>query len=113
MKGAALDLERRKTGEAPSALSHPDVGPIALVWGKEGTGNSDGFGLAKLLAWHPEVLDDLQGRLSGADVVSRTENRIQLRSDRDKFGIRLQFDGQNRTWFLTSFERGRQRTERS
>ena len=112
-KGAALELERLKTGEAPGALSHPDVGDIALVWGQEGTSSSDGMGLAKLLAWHPEVLDDLQGRLSEAEVVSRTEGRIQLRSKRDNFGIRLQFDSNNKTWLLTAFERGRQRTERS
>lgn len=112
-KGAALELERRQTGEAPGALSHPDVGPIALVWGKAGTSNSDGMGLAKLIAWHPEVLDDLQGRLSDAKVVDRTAGRIQLRSDKDNFGIRLQYDGQNKTWLLTAFERGRQRTERS
>ena len=48
-------------GEAVAALHHPEVGDIDLIWGKEGTGKSDGYGLAKLVKYHPEVVDDLQG----------------------------------------------------
>lgn len=44
---AALELERLQDREAPGGLHHPDVGPIALVWGKEGTARSDGSGLSK------------------------------------------------------------------
>ncbi|HEY5798629.1 MAG TPA: hypothetical protein VIT92_00335, partial [Burkholderiaceae bacterium] len=47
--GAIARLKRERTGEAVGALNHPELGPIDLVWGKEGTGASDGYGLAKLL----------------------------------------------------------------
>ncbi len=37
---------------------------IDLVWGMEGTSKSDGYGLAKLVKYHPEVLVNLQEILS-------------------------------------------------
>lgn len=40
---AALELERRQDGDAIGALHHKDVGPIDLVWGKEGNDRSDGW----------------------------------------------------------------------
>jgi hypothetical protein len=113
-RGAAAELERRQTGEVPDALSHPEVGKIALVWGKAGEDDSTGYGLAKLIAWHPEVLDDLQGHLSRATIVdSRSPNRVNLRSDTHKFGVRLEFDNVKKTWLLTGFEFGKRRPERS
>lgn len=104
-KGAALELERRKDGEAPGALTHPEIGDIALVWGKEGSSRSDGYGLAKLIAWHPEVLDDLQGRISGMKVVSRNDNRIQLESASDRAGVRLDWDGQAGVWLIGAYSK--------
>jgi N12 class adenine-specific DNA methylase len=105
-KGAALELERRQTGEATGALNHRDVGDISLVWGKAGTRRSDGYGLSKLIAWHPEVLDDLQGRISRMTVTSKTENRIQLESDSDRAGVRLDWDGQSGAWLIGSYDKG-------
>lgn len=52
-------LLEKKEGEAVGALHHKDIGDIDLVWGKEGTAKSDGFGLAKLAKYHPEVLGNL------------------------------------------------------
>ncbi|WP_444668343.1 PLxRFG domain-containing protein [Cereibacter changlensis] len=105
-RGAALELERLKSGEAPGALSHPDIGPISLSWGKAGNRRSDGFGLSKLMAWHPEVLDDLQGRLAEMKVTSRTENRIQLESATGRAGVRLDWDGQPGVWLIGAYEKG-------
>jgi len=47
-QGAIAKLLELKNGEAIGALHHPDIGDIDLVWGEEGTGNSDGYGLASL-----------------------------------------------------------------
>ncbi len=112
---AALELERRQTGDAIGALNHPDVGPIDLVWGNAGTNASNGAGLAKLLAWHPEVLGDLQGFINRlhVDKDRSTTRRIQLRDDLGNAGIRLDYDGTAKTWLLTAFENGSRRTERS
>jgi hypothetical protein len=112
LKGAVEALRAARTGEVPNALSHPQTGPIALVWGREGGGKGDGYGLSKILRHHPEVLDNLQGRLSAAEVTSRSKNRIRLESQRDKFAVRLDWDGKQKTWLLTGFEK-RPATERS
>lgn len=112
---AALELERRQTGDAIGALHHADVGPIDLVWGNAGTNASNGAGLAKLIAWHPEVLTDLQGfigRLS-VDKDRSTSRRIQLVDETGNAGVRLDFDGTAKTWLLTAYEAGKRRSERS
>jgi len=108
---AALELEKRQSGDAIGALSHREVGPIDLVWGKAGKNQHDGSGLAKLIAWHPEVLADLQGFIDGlhVDPASRTERRIQLVSDNGRAGIRLDYDGNAKTWLLTAYDTSAQR----
>lgn len=113
-RSAARELERRKGGEALGVLSHPEVGPVSLVWGEEGTGKGDGYGLAKIVAWHPEVLDDLQGRIASMEVVSRSANRIQLRGKTDQAGVRLDWNGEDKTWLIAAYDRGApRRTEKS
>ena len=104
-KEAVAFLMRKKGGEAVGALSHPAIGEIDLVWGKEGTGKSDGYGLAKLVKYHPEVLDNLQELLSKMEVVSRSENRINLESKTHRAGVRLDWDGERKTWLMTMFEK--------
>ena len=104
-KEAIQFLLGKKEGEAIGALHHPDIGDIDLVWGKEGTGKSDGFGLAKLVRYHPEVLDNLQEILSDMHVTKRTENRIQLESDTHQAAVRLTWDSLRKNWLLTAFEK--------
>lgn len=98
-------LSEKQNGEAIGALHHKDVGDIDLVWGNEGTGHSDGFGLAKLVKFHPEVLNDLQGLIDDMHVVSRNANRITLESDTHKAAVRLEWDGEKKNWLLTAFEK--------
>lgn len=102
----AIDfLMKKKSGEAIGALYHKDVGGIDLVWGKEGAGHSDGFGLAKLVKYHPEVLDNLQDILNDMQVTTRNSNRINLESTTHKATIRLEWDGNKKNWLLTAFEK--------
>jgi len=98
-------LSEKQNGEAIGALHHKDVGDIDLVWGNEGTGHSDEFGLAKLVKFHPEVLNDLQGLIDDMHVVSRNANRITLESDTHKAAVRLEWDGEKKNWLLTAFEK--------
>ena len=98
-------LISKRNGEAIGALSHKDIGDIDLVWGEEGTGHSDGYGLAKLVKYHPEVLDNLQEILNEMKVVKRTANRINLESDKYKAAVRLTWNEQSKTWLLTIFEK--------
>lgn len=102
----AIDfLLNLKSGEATAALHHSDVGDIDLVWGKEGTGKSNGYGLSKIAKYHPEVLSNLQGILDDMNVISRTTNRINLESDTHKAAVRLEWNGESKNWLLTAFEK--------
>jgi N12 class adenine-specific DNA methylase/predicted RNA methylase len=104
-KGAIAKLMQEKQGDAVGALHHPDVGDIDLVWGKAGKRESDGYGLSKIAAFHPEVLDDLQAIVESMRVVSRSDNRIQLESDTHKGAVRIEWDGESKNWLLTAFEK--------
>ena len=104
-KEAIAFLIEKKDGEAIAALHHKDIGDIDLVWGNEGTGKSDGYGLAKLAKFHPEVLDNLQEILDEMVVTKRSENRVQLESEIHQASVRLTWDNEKKNWLLTAFEK--------
>lgn len=104
-KDAIEFLKKVRGGEAVGALHHKDIGDIDLVWGKEGTGHSDGYGLSKLVKYHPEVLDNLQEILNDMRVVSSSKNRVNLESKTHKAGVRLTWDGERKSWLLTAFKK--------
>ena len=106
-EGAIARLIAERAGEAVGVLAHPEVPDrIDIVWGDPGDGRPNtGYGLAKIALRHEEVLGDLQGRLSAAKVVSRSDNRIRLQSDRDDFAISRNWKGEPKTWLLTAYER--------
>lgn len=104
-KAAIEFLKKVRGGEAVGALYHKDIGDIDLVWGKEGTGHSDGYGLYKLVKYHPEVLDNLQEILNDMRVVSSSKNRVNLESETHKAGVRLTWDGERKSWLLTAFKK--------
>ncbi len=104
-KAAIEFLKKVRSGEAIGALHHKDIGDIDLVWGKEGTGHSDGYGLSKLVKYHPEVLDNLQEILNDMRVVSSSKNRVNLESETHKAGVRLTWDGERKSWLLTAFKK--------
>lgn len=104
-KEAIQFLLDKKEGEAVGALSHPEIGDIDLVWGEEGTSNSDGYGLAKLAKYHPEVLENLQEIINDMRVTKRSANRVQLESDTHQAAVRLTWDNMSKNWLLTAFEK--------
>lgn len=104
-KAAIEFLKKVRGGEAVGALHHKDIGDIDLVWGKEGTGHSDVYGLSKLVKYHPEVLDNLQEILNDMRVVSSSKNRVNLESETHKAGVRLTWDGERKSWLLTAFKK--------
>lgn len=104
-KAAIEFLKKVRGGEAVGALHHKDIGDIDLVWGKEGTGHSDGYGLSKIVKYHPEVLDNLQEILNDMRVVSSSKNRVNLESETHKAGVRLTWDGERKSWLLTEFKK--------
>jgi len=98
-------LIEQQSGEAIGALHHPDIGDIDLVWGKEGSGKSDGYGLSKIVKYHPEVVEKLQDILSEMEVVKRTKNRVNLESEKYQAVVRLEWDNVRKNWLLTAFEK--------
>lgn len=104
-KDAIEFLLAQKNGEAIGALHHKDIGYIDLVWGVEGTEHSNGYGLAKVVKYHPEVLGNLQDIIDDMDVITRSENRIQLESDKYQASVRLTWNNIKKTWLLTAFEK--------
>jgi len=106
-QGAIKALMALRDGEAVAALHHPEVGDIDLVWGAEGTAASDGYGLAKLIKYHPEVLKDLQGILSRMKVnkAKSGHNRTRLESSDHEASARLTWNGQAKKWLLTAYKK--------
>lgn len=102
---AVAYLLRKREGEVLNALYHPEIGWIDLVWGFEGTGNGDGFGLSKIAKYHPSVVHKLAETLESMAVVKRTENRIKLESAKYIVVISNLYFENKKTWLLTAFEK--------
>ena len=92
--------------ECPEGLVYPAIGQIDLIWGEPGTQKSDGYGLSKIIQYHPEVLEDLQGIINGMTVIEpSSENRINLESDCYKASVRLTWDNVPKKWLLTAYKK--------
>jgi hypothetical protein len=103
---AVRTLSQAKDGEVPALLTHPDVpNPIDVPWGRAGAGGHDGWGLSKMIDFHPEVVARFPELLADMKAVQRSPNRIQLESKTHRAAVRLQWDGQSKTWLLTGFEK--------
>ncbi|MDR0478497.1 MAG: hypothetical protein LBH31_01560 [Burkholderiaceae bacterium] len=113
-KGAVKKLLELKDGEAIGALYHPDVGDIDLVWGKEGNPDKDyegGYGLAKIAAKHPEVLDRLQEILSSMKKIpdKSGKNRLVLESSNHEAVVSLNWYSQKKIWLITEYTKNDKR----
>lgn len=108
---AAMDkLLADKSGEIEAALYNPAVGPIDIVWGQEGTGEDfkGGYGLAKILAKHPEIDPyQLESIIASAKLVSKDQKRVVLETPNHMAAIRLDWHGEKKTWLVTAFEPGK------
>ncbi len=102
---AFAKLEETKTGEVPAALNHPTVGAVDVIWGQEGKSKNYGFGLSKILKYHPEARPILENLFDAFDVKSENENTIQLELGDYSAVLRKNWKGQEKRWLLTSFGR--------
>lgn len=103
-KAAINKLLRTKAGEAVSALHHPEVGDIDLIWGKDTGKRNTSYGLAKLVHYHPEVVGHLQDILNTLKKTKQSENSIQLESESHKAVVKLSWLGKEKHWLLTAYE---------
>jgi hypothetical protein len=101
--GAIAHLMNEKTGEAVEAFVHPELGPIAFVYGNEQ------FGLRHIEAKRgAEFLERIPSILESGKVV-KDENglpRAYIVEEGDPAHvavIRLDWDGEQKTWLVTSY----------
>ena len=102
---AIKHLLHTKSGQVQGAFYRDEIGDITLAWGEKGTGKSDGWGLAKIAEYHPEVIDKLDELVQNLPIVKENANRYQLENDMYKLSIRKDFEGQKENWILTAFEK--------
>ena len=102
---AIKHLLQTKSGQVQGAFYRNDLGDITLAWGKEGSAKSDGFGLAKIAKYHPEVLDNLTEIVEKTPITKETPNRYALETEQHFLAIRKEYDGQKEKWLLTAFEK--------
>ncbi|MGG7049270.1 hypothetical protein U5B16_09540, partial [Campylobacter sp. M4] len=103
--GAVNKLLTEKQGQVAGAFWRDEIGDITLHWGDVGSGKSDGSGLAKIVKFHPEVLNNLDELVQTLPIKKETQRRYQLENENYKVGIRKDFNGDNQNWVLTAFEK--------
>ncbi|PZU23915.1 MAG: hypothetical protein DI589_06570 [Shinella sp.] len=104
-------LQERDGGEIIGAFDHPDIGPIDAIWGDfDPTTPTKGFGLKKIMMKHPEVINRLPEMVRAMTVTQRSDNRIRLADANSRAVVRLDFDGEAKTWLFTAFEYDSRRT---
>ena len=104
-ESAIQKLLLERNGQVAGAFYREGIGDITLAWGEKGTGKSDGWGLAKIAEYHPEVLDKLDKLIQDLPIVKETENRYKLDNGDFFISIRKDFDGEKQNWVLTALER--------
>jgi DNA mismatch repair ATPase MutS len=104
-KAAIALLLKLQTGEVPGALFHPEVGEIDLIWGSAGPTPRRGYGLAKIVAVHPEVLSRLSDLIPTLTKADQNENSVHLDSPTHHAILRTNWKGQAKRWLLTAFEK--------
>ena len=100
---AIKKLLTERQGQVAGAF-HKDGRDITLVWGVEGTGHSDGYGLAKIAKYHPEVIDKLDEIVSKGEFYKDEKGRLNIRYNDDIVGLRENWLG-NKTepWIISSY----------
>lgn len=106
-KGAIKALSEAGEGVAIAALYHPEIGDIDLRWGVTSDDpRSKGHGLAKLIKWHPEVMQDLQSFISGLTVhqTHKKKNEIHLTDGKSaRAGVKMEWNGKTNHWLITAY----------
>jgi phage-Barnase-EndoU-ColicinE5/D-RelE like nuclease1 len=100
-------LMQQQKGIAVAALHHPKLGDIDLVWGMHVDARQSGYGLAKIVAKHPEVIGALQSIFENMTVanIDKKRSQIVLQSNNYKAVVQTVLNGENRRWLMTAFKK--------
>lgn len=111
---ALADLRAGKISEASGVLAHPALdAPIDVKWGAAGDPARNfkgGYGLAHILAKHPEMeaeLDRLPQLIADMQVLRNDgrRERLELQSPTHEAAIALTWHGDTQHWLVTAYER--------
>ncbi len=106
-KAAIKALSKEGRGVAIAALYHKDIGDIDLRWGETSDDfRAKGHGLAKIIKWHPEVLQDLQGFISSLKVhqTHQKKHEIDLTDEKDsRAGEKIGWNNKTNHWLITAY----------
>jgi hypothetical protein len=98
---AIVFLLELQEGEVVQALKHSDVGHIDLVYGKTGI---NGYGLAHIQEKHPEMIRDLSTVIENGSVIKKIDDRMYLETPDGRAIIRLDWDGNKKSWVVTAYK---------
>lgn len=100
-------LMQQKDGYVPEALSHPEIGGVDVIWGKDTGSKATSYGLAKLAAYHPEMLHVLPELFSSFKLTKQNDNTAHLKLGPYTAIVRKNWLGNEQHWLLTAFEKGK------
>lgn len=114
---AIEELRKRKTGWIPNAWNRPDIGGIALPYGKtdievrsEKSKRKTGFGLAHIEENHPDlswkIVDDV---IQNGKITEKSFNRIIIEhvSKNNKYRaiVQINYDDFSGNWLVTAYQK--------
>lgn len=104
-KEAIEHLLENKNGYVQGAFYREDIGDITLPYGVEGSGKSDGWGLAKIAKYHPEALHRLDEIVKG-EFYTDSKGRPNIRLGDEIIGLRNNWKGQETPfWVISSYKK--------
>ena len=95
--------------DVPNAMYREEIGGIDFLYGKAGDPArkfAGGYGIAHILAKHgQEAVDMIPMVIARGKMSQKYRDRVYFSLDNYMATVRLDFDGQKRTWLVTNFEK--------
>ena len=105
-KGAVQKLLAEEQGQVAGAFYRDDLGDITLPWGEAGTGRSDGWGLAKIKRFHPEVMDRLEEIIRDGKFYFDEKGRPNIKLGDEIVGLKDNWLGKETPyWIVSSYDK--------
>ena len=107
---AVNHLLKTKSGQVQGAWQRQINGQehdIGLVWGEAGTGKSDGYGLAKIVKYHPEAVNEIDNVIKNGTFFIDEKGRPNFKLDNKIVGLRDNWQGEKTPyWIISSYKKG-------
>ena len=105
-KGTVQKLLAEEQGQVAGAFYRDDLGDITLPWGEAGTGRSDGWGLAKIKRFHPEVMDRHDEIIRDGKFYFDEKDRPNIKLGDEIVGLKDNWLGKETPyWIVSSYDK--------